>query len=108
MLIPSAALDLQFFHANFKQNKYIYTINYDMAGWGWAFGFASDVCMQHRINRLVLRYGVDIDLHLLRFLYAYSKYSGDMFGTNENTTLNTMAEDFVFTVSPYICIGFKL
>ena len=108
MLIPALAFDINFFHANFTQKLYGYKINYDMSGWGYALGVAVDVGMQHKVNKILLRYGVDLDFRMLSILLVDIKYSGYVNCSRSGVASNTMADYFMLTTSPYVSIGFKL
>lgn len=112
MLIPALAFNIHFFHADFTQKMIVYNsvykINYDMSGWGYSLGTAVDVGMQHKLNKIFLRYGVDLDFRMLTILIADIKYSGYVKGTTSDAAFNTMADYFMLTTSPYVSVGFKL
>lgn len=112
MLIPAVAFDIHFFHADFMQKMVVYDsvykVDYDMSGWGYSLGAAVDIGMQHKLNKIFLRYGVDLDFRMLTVLIADIKYSGYVKGSTSDAAFNTMADYFMLTTSPYVSIGFKL
>lgn len=109
---PSIAFDIQFFHADFKQKLEIYgtpyNMEYKLSGWGYSLGVATDVGMQHKIHKVYLRYGIDFDMRLYTFLLADIKYSGTIKGDTSSIIMESIADYFMLTTSPYIAIGFKL
>ena len=112
MIIPALAFDLHFFHADFEQKipayGHVYRESYDMSGWGYSLGASLNLGMQHRLNKVYLRYGVDFDVRLLTLLFADIEYSGVVNGTISDSAFDTVADYFMLTSSPYISIGFKL
>lgn len=112
LIIPSLAFDLHFFHSGFTQKivvfDSVYKVNYDMSGWGFSLGASLNLGMQHRIGKVYLRYGVDFDMRLLTLLIVNAKYSGFVSGTVSDVAFDTVADYFMLTSSPYVCIGFKL
>lgn len=112
LIVPSLAFDLHFFHADFTQKivvyDSVYKVDYDISGWGYSLGASLDIGMQHKINKVYLRYGVDFDMRLLTILLADAKYSGFVSGTSTDAAFDTVADYFMLTSSPYVCIGFKL
>lgn len=112
MLIPALAFDVHFFHADFTQKivvyDSVYKVNYDMSGWGYSVGVSFNLGMQHKLNKIYLRYGVDFDIRMLTLLFADVTYSGFASGTTTDAAFDTMADYFMLTSSPYVCIGFKL
>ena len=112
LLIPALAFDLHFFHADFMQKMVVYDsvykINYDMSGWGYSLGASVNLGMQHKINKVFVRYGVDFDTRLFTLLLADIKYTGYVNGTTSDTAFNSVADYFMLTTSPYVSIGFKL
>lgn len=112
LIVPSLAFDLHFFHADFTQKivvyDSVYKVNYDISGWGYSLGASLDIGMQHKINKVYLRYGVDFDMRLLTILLADAEYSGFVSGTSTDAAFDTVADYFMLTSSPYVCVGFKL
>lgn len=112
LLIPALAFDLHFFHADFTQKivgyDSVYKVNYDMSGWGYSLGASVNLGMQHKINKVFVRYGVDFDTRLLTLLLADIKYTGYVKGTTSDAAFDTLADYFMLTSSPYVAIGFKL
>nr|DAK79838.1 MAG TPA: Ail/Lom protein [Bacteriophage sp.] len=108
LLIPALAFDIHFLHADFSQRKDGYKINYDMSGWGFSIGTSLDIGMDHKFNKIYLRYGLDFDIRFLTLLLLDIKYTGDITGSTSTTSTDTIANSFMLTTSPYICIGFKL
>lgn len=112
MIVPALAFDLHFFHADFEQKipayGYVYRESYEMSGWGYSLGASLNLGMQHRMNKVYLRYGVDFDVRLLTLLLAGIEYSGVVNGTISDSAFDTVADYFMLTSSPYISIGFKL
>ena len=108
LLIPALAFNIHFFHADFMQNLSGYKIKYDMSGWGFSLGPSLNIGMDHKFNKIYLRYGLDFDIRFLTLLILDIKYTGDIKGSASNTSTDTIANSFMLTTSPYICIGFKL
>ena len=108
LLIPALAFDLHFFHADFMQKLSGYKIKYDLSGWGFSLGSALDIGMDHKFNKIYLRYGLDFDIRFLTLLLLDVKYTGDIKGSTSTSLTDTIANSFMLTTSPYICIGFKL
>ena len=95
MLIPSLAFDLHFFHADFTQKLYGYKVNYELSGWGYSLGVSVNAGMQHKFNKIYLRYGVDFDLPFMTLLIADINYSGYVKGSTSDSVVNTMADYFL-------------
>ncbi len=111
LIIPSLAFDMHFFNADFTQRiaRYGYVMeSYDMSGWGYSLGASLNLGMQHRINKMYMRYGVDFDFRFLTILLADIEYSGVIRGTTTSSAFDTVSDYVMFTTSPYLCIGFKL
>lgn len=112
-IIPALAVDAQFLRAEFGQEIDGYEMNYKMSGFGATVGAALNIGMQHRIGRVCLMYGIDMDFGLLSFAVYRFDYSGyvskkHVAGSGEGTSFSSVADGLQFAVSPYLCVGFSL
>ena len=112
VFIPSLAMDMHFFRANFSQKipvyGFFYNVEYKLSGWGYSIGLAADVGMQHKINKVYLRYGVDFDMRLATLLLADIKYTGAIKGSSSSVITESIADYFALTSTLYIAAGFKI
>lgn len=106
--IPSLAFDIQFFNCNFKQNYLGYKFNYKISGWGYSAGVSANVGMQHKINKIYLRYGIDIDLPFVTMLLVDTEISGFIKKKASDVSVTSIASVFTVTPSPYISVGFQI
>ena len=109
---PSLAMDMHFFRANFSQKipvyGFFYNVEYKLSGWGYSIGLAADVGMQHKINKVYLRYGVDFDMRLATLLLADIKYTGAIKGSSSSVITESIADYFALTSTLYIAAGFTI
>ncbi|EMB27537.1 hypothetical protein HMPREF9727_02253 [Treponema denticola MYR-T] len=106
--IPSLAFDIQLFNCNFKQNYLGYKFNYKISGWGYSLGFSANVGMQHKINKIYLRYGIDLDVPFVTMLLVNTEISGSIKSKTDGVSVTSIASVFTVTPSPYISVGFQI
>ncbi len=112
-LIPSLAFDLLFFSSKFSQSLYSTTLAYDLSGWGYSLGISANLGVQHKIGKVYLWYGIDFALPFVTVVLLSGEYSGYSFGYSVSGSVTdaatiTPADYFSITISPFICVGFKL
>ncbi|MGP1459136.1 MAG: hypothetical protein ACTTKL_07485 [Treponema sp.] len=112
VFIPSFAVDVHFFRAEFEQkipfSGSVYNVEWTLSGWGYSAGLAADIGMQHKINKVYLRYGVDFDMRLATLLLADIKYTGAIKGSSKSAITESIADYFMLTSTLYVAVGFRL
>ncbi len=111
-IIPALAFDLQFFKCKFRQVLFVYDtpykVNYDMSGWGYSLGISANVGMQHRLGKVYLRYGIDVDFPFMTMILYKAKFSGAVSGNMDDSSVTTIMDALSVTLSPYVSVGFRL